>query len=574
MWEDVLGRSHGPATDEAETVVYTLPEVSISKSGPERACVDGSLSYTIKVCNVGGMAAGDVEVTDYLPDGVSYGSSDPAGVYDGVNHTVVWELGGIEPDECVDLTLTVDVDSGIGDGTVLNNLADVEWSYGGEGYGPVEDDWQTEVNTRPNLEIEKRGTEEAREGDEVTYEIEITNTGGSTAYDVEVSDILPQGLTYVSSDPAGNESGGVVSWTGLSDIASGGSLTVEVTAEIDFGIHEHTQLIDVAMVRWEDAGDNPYGPETDTVTTLVGPALRISKNAVLRYAFPGETITYTVNYENASGNNLTGVKVIETYDENVEYVSADPEPDTGTDDTWTIGTLAAGESGTIEIVVMVKSSLSEGVILRNDVIINASEEAESRDEEKNEVRYIPDLVVTKVDRLYTDVYSDGTISSGDVLEYSITIINNGEGEATDVVFSDTPDPATTLVPGSVYSSRGIITGGNEGIPPVIVSVGEVFPGESVEISFRVVIATVNYPGIITNQGLVSSYELPDILTDDPDTANSRDPTVTQIRLKSVVGGEVQGVDRTGLIVPWLGLLNILVILSIAGLTRKNKVRIR
>ena len=59
------------------------------------------------------------------------------------------------------------------------------------------------------------------------------------------------------------------------------------------------------------------------------------------------------------------------------------------------------------------------------------------------------ITASKIDGLAVDNNSDGRVNPGDTISYTVTITNNGSTDATGVVFSDTPDPNTTLVPGSI-----------------------------------------------------------------------------------------------------------------------------
>ncbi|MEZ4903418.1 MAG: Ig-like domain-containing protein [Spirosomataceae bacterium] len=64
----------------------------------------------------------------------------------------------------------------------------------------------------------------------------------------------------------------------------------------------------------------------------------------------------------------------------------------------------------------------------------------------------PSVTATKTDQLVgTDNGTTGP-TPGDVIEYTVTITNAGMDDATGVNFTDTIDPNTTLVPGSVKSA--------------------------------------------------------------------------------------------------------------------------
>ncbi|MCP3935381.1 MAG: DUF11 domain-containing protein, partial [Actinomycetia bacterium] len=114
---------------------------------------------------------------------------------------------------------------------------------------------------------------------------------------------------------------------------------------------------------------------------------------------------------------------------------------------------------------------------------------------------------------------------GDVLRYEITLENLGTGIATEVVFEDLIPADTVLLEGSVTATAGTITSED----PLQVAIGELAIGELAAIAFDVAIVNP-LPGSneISNQGIVTSVELPDLLTDDPDLPGEEDPTVTPV----------------------------------------------
>ena len=92
------------------------------------------------------------------------------------------------------------------------------------------------------------------------------------------------------------------------------------------------------------------GWETETVPA---PKVTITKTGPAT-AKQGKDITYTITYKNEGTVSATNVKITETYPPEVEYVSADPEPNTGNNQWTIIGTLTPGQEGTITITVHIK----------------------------------------------------------------------------------------------------------------------------------------------------------------------------------------------------------------------------
>ncbi|MCB0114171.1 MAG: DUF11 domain-containing protein, partial [Caldilineaceae bacterium] len=144
----------------------------------------------------------------------------------------------------------------------------------------------------------------------------------------------------------------------------------------------------------------------------------------------------------------------------------------------------------------------------------------------------PQLDATKVDALLADNDNNLAASPGDTLRYTVIITNTGLAPATNVRFNDTPGRYTTLIAGSVTTTQGSVVRGNgNGERQVIVDVGTLAVGAQVTIVFDVRIADT-IPADVThvaNQGIVSSSELPETPTDDPDTSTPDDPTLTPIR---------------------------------------------
>ena len=144
---------------------------------------------------------------------------------------------------------------------------------------------------------------------------------------------------------------------------------------------------------------------------------------------------------------------------------------------------------------------------------------------------IPDLQLGKDDSLLLDVDSSGDVSPGDTLRYTLVINNQGAGDATNIVLEDAPDIHTALVVGSVTSSQGSIAIGNTpGNTTIEVAVGTMAADTSVTVTYDVVINQPLPSGVteVVNQALLTSAELPPVISDDPDEPGTEDPTIVPI----------------------------------------------
>jgi uncharacterized repeat protein (TIGR01451 family) len=93
-----------------------------------------------------------------------------------------------------------------------------------------------------------------------------------------------------------------------------------------------------------------------TVIGIEGPVIKLKKTSSPNPVAPGGTVTYTINYTNSGRIDLTNVTLTENYPKGMTFISADPAPDAGTNNKWTLGTLPAGASGQIIIKMKVQES--------------------------------------------------------------------------------------------------------------------------------------------------------------------------------------------------------------------------
>lgn len=108
-------------------ILFPRPNLSVVKSADKESVFPGDeVAFTISYENTGRLWAKDVVITDYLPSELHFVSASNGGVYqDG---QVKWEVGKVWPGQGGSLTLVVQVDSEIADGTQLMNSVQVSTS--------------------------------------------------------------------------------------------------------------------------------------------------------------------------------------------------------------------------------------------------------------------------------------------------------------------------------------------------------------------------------------------------------------------------------------------------------------
>jgi len=336
-------------------------------------------------------------------------------------------------------------------------------------------------------------------GTNVTYTVQVTNNGLSDATGVVVSDLLPAGLTYVSSAPS---QGTYVSGTGLWSVGAlinGASATLTIVATVT----QPVLISNTAAVSASDQPD-PNSANNSASATLIGQQADLSITKSVNSAAPniGTNITYTIRVTNGGPSSATGVVISDLLPAGLTYVSNTASQGTYTSGTglWSVDTLANGTSATLTIV----ATVTQAGTITNTATVSAANQPDP-DNSNNTASVslggqAADLAVTKqVDRTTPNVGTNVT--------YTIQVTNNGASGATGVVVSDLLPTGLTYV--SNTASQGTYTSGTG-----IWMVGTLANGVSATLT---IIATVTQIGSITNTATISAADQP-----DPNLANNTD----------------------------------------------------
>jgi uncharacterized repeat protein (TIGR01451 family) len=482
---DGLPEDTVPTTD-----INLSPVLRIQKSVDKQEASPGDiLTYTISYSNTGFSDAQNAVITDTIPANTSYVSG---GTLSGTK--VTWNLGTLAMGETGSVTLRVKVNSPLDNGTIIRNIAAITSDQTVSQTSQAD----TTIRSAPILTIGKTDSPDpVPVNSSLTYTITYSNTGDMNATNVIIVETYPQSVTFVSSVPPPTEGNNIWRMSAL-DVGKSGSIVITVSVG---ALPEGTVLKNKATI----TSDQNQNTETETETTVSSVILNLVKTDTPDPVNAGQNLTYTLLYSNTGTLNATSVIITESYDANTTFISSVPASDIGTNNKFTIGSLASGASGSVTIMVRVSPSVPNGTTVTNTATIDSAQTEPLSATATTLVTSQPILSITKdVDKL--------TAHPNETLIYTITVRNNGTANATGVTLTDAIPSGATLVPGS-------ITEGGTGTATITWNLGTLTPGQTKVVGFKVKVGS-DFTGIITNIASVDSDQTEE-QSDDANTMVSK-----------------------------------------------------
>jgi uncharacterized repeat protein (TIGR01451 family) len=211
-----------PATDLAVGVVASPTSVGIG----------GQVTYTVTVTNKGTASDTNVVLTDTLPGGVTFISATPSqGTASQQAGTVTAGLGSLAGGASATVTIVVQSTAGgtlTDDASVTGDLTDVDLSNNSASASAT-------AIAITDLSVTLAASPDPSDvGGTITYTAHVTNAGPSPATGVTLTDVLPDGETFVSANPSQGvvtPNGGTVTVV-FGSLAPGATATVTLVAQV------------------------------------------------------------------------------------------------------------------------------------------------------------------------------------------------------------------------------------------------------------------------------------------------------------------------------------------------------
>jgi uncharacterized repeat protein (TIGR01451 family)/fimbrial isopeptide formation D2 family protein len=454
-------------TDDDSSSLTAAADLRIVKSHSGTAVAGGDIDFKLAVHNSGPSdTPGTLQVSDALPAGTTFVSAAGSGwACSSVADVVTCDLsaGLVAGDDAPPITLTAHIGQGAGPAT-LSNTATVQGPLTDPAPGNNSSTDTVDVVDDANVSLTKSVTSPSgavRAGEQISYDLLVTNDGPSTADSLVVADSLPAGTTLVSAGGPG--------WTcssGPDVICSRPTLAVAssditLVVRVDSTVLDGTSIDNTARVDTSTPGDLP-GDNADSVSTgVVAEAdLRIVKTHREDPATAGRTVTFDLAVHNAGPSAAQqAITVTDQLPAGLTFVSADAGwtctavAVTGAGQTVTCqldGTAAldAGDDApTLTLVAQVASDATPGTFVNTADVQSVTTDpvpANNDASDDVDVRAVVDLSVVKA--------HNGPVRIGDSLTFSFVVRNVGPSAATSVTLVDTAPSG--LTPASSPASPG------------------------------------------------------------------------------------------------------------------------
>ena len=189
------------------------------------------------------------------------------------------------------------------------------------------------------------GNATPNEGDTVTFEILVVNNGAALATNVDLTDLLPAGLTATAANGTATQ-GTYDAATGLwmiGALANGGTATLTLEGTVDVGEGGNT----ITNITTAATGDQPdpstAGDDLEEAIVVNDAADLVTvKTLASLDATPaeGDTVTFQIQVTNNGGAQATNVSLVDTLPAGITYTAdttsqGSYDPATG---LFTIGT--------------------------------------------------------------------------------------------------------------------------------------------------------------------------------------------------------------------------------------------
>ncbi|WOA65054.1 cell surface protein [Bacillus mycoides] len=538
--------SRSTTSNSVSTQINSGEIVAVKSADKNFATIGDTISYTITLNNPGNVTSQNIIFTDILPDGTTYISGtliNDSGTQQIGNPASGIQIGNINPGSTATITINVLV-TNIPSINPISNSSSIQFQHIVDPSQPAitqtvsSNTVTTTINSAILTTTKSADKSIVSVGDTITYTTTITNTGNTAATNITFTSAIPASTTFIPNSVTVNgvQQPGAQPALGvnLPNIAPGETVTVTFQVNV-ISIPPSSSIMDNDTILYSYTVDPSGAPITTSTSTniVTNPVLdamiTMVKSVDQTLVTLGDTITYTTILKNSGNTNATNITFTDLIPDGTTFITDSItidgitqiglNPNTGI----TIGSIAPNSSISIAFQVTATSTPVQNPIANSATasytfIADPNAPIVSRNVTSNTtfttINTATILSSKQVDKAFSHI--------GDTLTYTVTLTNNGNSSAQNVIFTDTVPSGTTFI-ANTFSINGIPQSGAN--PTNGVNIGPITAGSTVNVSFRVNVTSLPTENPIVNVSS-TSYQL--VSPPDAETSISN-PVSTQIR---------------------------------------------
>lgn len=473
--------------DPVATTVLSGPILTVAGTESADPVLAGdNLTYTFSVENTGTDVATNVTLTDVLPAGTTLAGADGWST-DGVS--AAKSLGTIAASSTATAVLTVQTQPGASTAIVNDGYRVAADGLASVTGAPI----TTMLTSLPGLSLMTSVTPTTvTPGEQITYTVQYTNTGGTDATGVTLNAGIPQNSSFVSATAGGTASSGVVTWN-VGTLAPGMSGSVQYAVQVTSPLANGT-VIAGATATIDALETAPVTSALPAVTVTSASAATLTVTESADPVAAGSSLTYTLHWTVSGTAPVTDARISMTLPESTHFSSAvqggvHSGAASGGTVVWNLGTLSPGTNGDVTVTVQVGSSVANSTQLTALATLAATDLAQISTTTMTAVTAPAVPVPAPLLTVKKSVDHDFA-NPGDTVQYTVVVRNTGDAAATGVLFTD------ALPNGFTFTENGTAVKS--------VALGDLAPNASAVISYTVAIAKNIAAGAYKNLATVKA----------------------------------------------------------------------
>ncbi|MDX1993211.1 MAG: PKD domain-containing protein [bacterium] len=514
------------------SIAYLANSMDVAVSGPSNPdpLVGQTFTRTIRFRNFRSFALTGVRVAYTPTPGITLLSAAPNhGTYDLSSD--VWEVGTVDAamvefsaPRSVFITFTFRAEAG-SEGQTLSSAVEITAADQTDSF--LNDNravFSTRIQaiTIADLSVEKQvNATSAYEGQSVTYTVIVENNGPSHATNVEIEDVLPTSMIYVSSTSSqGAYNSTTGRWT-VGTINSGADARLTIIVTLKSGTGGET-ITNTARLLASTPVDTTTANNQDDVSlqALAPPQanLSISKFIVSGATpFVGEDVVFRITVGNGGPDNATGVQVTDMLPPGLRYAShtttgGDYNPATG---IWNVGNLPNGGNHELMLTAWVEDGTA-GRPITNEATITRLDQNDPVSTNNRDFATVSVQPTPQIDLVVSQIVNNNTPAPGEEITFTVTVHNQGPLNANGVALTveDNPDGSLNCV--VAQASQGTYFAGTW-------TVGGLSNQATATLNVYCTVVAAANTDIVNTARLTASTPT------DPNTGNNRADTTVQVR---------------------------------------------